>query len=183
MAKRIMKSISRWRLVLIPAAVLLSANCGEQRATTAADRTTTSTADAGSGSPQLLACPSSQSQATIGILGVLGGTISIGPAVVTIPRGALSLPTLITVKVPASPYMEVDIQANNFTSFLFNSPISVSIDYSRCDPASTAGVALSVWHIDQSTKALLENMGGVNDTVQRRITFSTPHLSGYAIAF
>jgi hypothetical protein len=79
--------------------------------------------------------------------------------------------------------MEVDIRANNFTSFLFNSPISVSIDYSRCDPASTDGRALSVWHIDEQSKALLQNMGGVNDPVARKITFSTPHLSGYAIAF
>jgi hypothetical protein len=79
--------------------------------------------------------------------------------------------------------MEVDIQANNLASFLFNTPVSVTIDYSRCDPATTAGKSLSVWHIDQTSKALLENMGGVNDTIARKITFSTPHLSGYAIAF
>jgi hypothetical protein len=183
MAKRLMKSISCWRLVLIPAVVLLSGSCGEQRATAPADRTITSATDASTGSPQLVACPSTQPRSTIGIVGFFGGVINLGPVSVTIPRGALSLPTLLTVTVPASPYMEVDIRANNFTSFLFNSPISVSIDYSRCDPASTDGQALSVWHIDQVTKALLENMGGVNDPVARRITFSTPHLSGYAIAF
>ena len=143
----------------------------------------TSTADVSTGSPQLVQCPSSQSVSTIGVVGFPGGTINIGPASVVIPRGALSLPTLITVTVPASPYMEVDVRANNFTSFLFNSPISLTIDYSRCDPASTDGQALSVWHIDQASKALLENMGGVNDPVQRKITVSLPHLSGYAIAF
>lgn len=127
--------------------------------------------------------PTTQTLTSAAVVGVLGGTVSIGATSITIPAGALSLPTLITVTVPAGQYMEVDINANNLTSFLFNLPVSVTIDYSRCDAASTAGQTLSVWHIDTWTKALFENMGGVNDSTQQSITFSTPHLSGYAIAF
>jgi hypothetical protein len=46
----------------------------------------------------------------------------------------------------------------------------------------TAGKTLTVWHINPQTKQLLTNMGGVNDAGLRRITFTTDHLSGYAIA-
>jgi hypothetical protein len=171
------------RALLVAAAILLGTNCGEQRATTAAEHPNPAGALASLSSPSLLQCPTDQTQATSAVVGILGGTVNLGVAAIHIPAGALSVPTLITVTVPASQYMEVDIRANLFTSFLFNSPVSVTIDYSRCDPASTDGTALSVWHIDPASKALLENMGGTNDTIHRSITFSTPHLSGYAIAF
>jgi hypothetical protein len=46
----------------------------------------------------------------------------------------------------------------------------------------TAGKTLTVWHINPQTKQLLTNMNGVNDAALRRITFTTDHLSGYAIA-
>jgi hypothetical protein len=180
-----MMRVPRRRLLLAAAAAfaVLSGSCGEPRATTPSDHPTSSSALLTTSSPQLLECPTTQSLSTLGIVGPLGGTLSIGAASITIPPGALSLPTLFDVTVPASPYMEIDITANRLRSFLFNSPVSVTIDYSRCDPAATAGLTLSVWHIDVASKALLENMGGVNDTTARRITFSTPHLSGYAIAF
>jgi hypothetical protein len=178
-----MFSVSRRRLLLTAIAALLSGSCGEQRATTPSDHVTAASSDLSTGSPQLLLCPSSQTQSTLGVVGPFGGTLSVGPLTFQVPFGAVSLPTLFRLTVPAGQYMEVDIQANNLTSFLFNTPVSVTIDYSRCDPASTAGLSLSVWHIDVTSKALLENMGGVNDVVARKITFSTPHLSGYAIAF
>jgi hypothetical protein len=78
--------------------------------------------------------------------------------------------------------MEVDITANDLASFLFQSAVTVTIDYSRCPTSVTAGKTLTVWHINPQTKQLLTNMGGVNDAGLRRITFTTDHLSGYAIA-
>jgi hypothetical protein len=101
---------------------------------------------------------------------------------VALPFGAVSLPTLITLRVPASSYVEIDVTANDLLSFRFRRPVSITIDYSRCPLEATAGSALTVWHIDPQTKARLEPMGGVDDPVRRRITFETGHLSGYAIA-
>jgi hypothetical protein len=39
-----------------------------------------------------------------------------------------------------------------------------------------------VWYIDPATGTLLENMLGVDNKLTRTITFSTGHLSGYAVA-
>lgn len=135
-----------------------------------------------SGAATLLQCPTSQSAFASGLVGVLGGVVSSGGNAVALPFGAVSLPTLITLRVPSSTYVEVDVTANDLLSFIFRRPVSITIDYSRCPMAATAGAALTVWHIDPETKALLEPMGGLDDPIQRRITFVTGHLSGYAIA-
>jgi hypothetical protein len=90
--------------------------------------------------------------------------------------------TLLRVTVPASTYMEVDVTANDLLSFLFVKPVTITIDYSRCPTSVTAGKALTVWHINTQTKALIANMNGVNDPARRKISFTTTHLSGYAIA-
>lgn len=133
-------------------------------------------------SPQLIQCPTSQTATSSGLISVLGGVITAAGTSISLPAGSLLSVTLIRVTVPASTYMEVDIQANDLDSFLFQRPVTVTIDYSRCPTSVTAGKTLTVWHIDPVTKQLLTNMSGVNDAALRRITFTTDHLSGYAIA-
>ena len=130
----------------------------------------------------LASCPTSVSQTTSAVVGPLGGTLSLAGTVVGIPSGALSAPTLITLTIPASPYMEIDVRANDLLSFVFNKPIGVRVDYSRCTSPEFQN-RLSVWHIDTQSKALLENMGGADHKGARYIDFTTGHLSNYAIAF
>ena len=132
---------------------------------------------------QLVACPTTVTRTTQAIIGPLGGPLSLDGTTIAIPSGALSVPTLITLTIPASPYMEIDVRANDLLSFVFNKPIGVRLDYSRCDNAVLSTAKLSVWHIDTQTKALLENMGGTDDKASRSISFTTGHLSNYAVAF
>jgi hypothetical protein len=113
----------------------------------------------------------------------LGGILSLGGTSVQIPAGALAVATNLTLTIPQSPYMEVEVTANELTSFVFQHDVSITIDYSRCPAAEAAKTPLSVWHIDPQTKQLLENRGGTDDKSTHRITFSTGHLSGYAVAF
>ena len=170
--------LSKIRGAAVAAALLLASSCGEQHPTAArAPRSSSASAST------LLECPANSSQTTSAIVGVLGGTVSLGGTSIAIPPGALSAPTLITVTVPAGQYMEVDVHANDLTSFLFNSPVSITIDYSRCNRNDIQSAPLTVWHINEQTKALIENMGGSDDKVAQSITFSTGHLSGYAVAF
>jgi hypothetical protein len=79
--------------------------------------------------------------------------------------------------------MEIQIRANDEDHFYFKEPVVVTIDYSRCGRTDLVGRRLTAWYIDADTKALLENMGGVDDKLLQQITFSTSHFSGYAIAF
>ena len=131
---------------------------------------------------RLIECPTTQTATNSSLITVLGGTVAAAGTSISLPAGSLLASTLISVTVPASTYMEVDITAGGLPVFLFLKTVTVTLDYSRCPTSVTAGKVLSVWHINTQTKALIANMGGVNDPVQRRMTFTTDHLSGYAIA-
>lgn len=133
----------------------------------------------------LLVCPASQTQSTSLPIGVNGGTVSLGGSSVTIPAGALGnllQPATVALTIPAGQYMEVDLTVNG-GSFSFLQPVVVTIDYSRCDRSQTLFRTLSVWNIDETTKALLQNMGGVDNKLTQSITFSTSHFSGFAVAY
>lgn len=132
----------------------------------------------------LLVCPASDSASTTGVIDVLGGMLSLGGDALELPPNAVLLPTAFEVVVPRSPYMEVDVHAVGLTTFLFQQPASITIDYSRCSPdAIPAGAQLHAVYIDSDTKAILQDMGGTVDSAARRITFTTGHLSGYAVAY
>lgn len=131
---------------------------------------------------RLIECPTTQTSTNSGLIGVLGGTVAAAGTSISLPANAVLLGTLIRVTVPASTYMEVDVTADGLLSFVFQRPVTITIDYSRCPASVTAGKTLTVWHINTQTKVLIENMNGVNDPVQRKISFTTDHLSGYAIA-
>ena len=130
----------------------------------------------------LAVCPSDQTQSTSSILGALGGTVAIGGTSVVVPIGDLLTATSIELSIPASQYMEIGVTANG-GHFLFQTPITITLDYSRCSSDIQQKTTLSVWNIDPTTKQLLQNMGGVDNKLTHQITFTTIHLSGYALAF
>jgi hypothetical protein len=171
-----MKSIfsSLARGVTAGFALLVLMSCGE-------DHATDPNAPHG-----LVECPTNQTLVSDPVLitPLLGGVVSLGNTSITIPAGALSIPRFITVTIPASKYMEVDIRADDLTSLLFNTPVSVTIDYSRCAlPPIAESVPFTAWYIDPVTKKKLEDMRGTDDKAKRQVRFNTGHLSNYAIAF
>lgn len=132
--------------------------------------------------PRPLVCPTDQTLTRSEIITPLGGLVSVGGTSISIPQGALEMPTVITVTVPASAFMEIDITANGLTSFLFNQAVEITIDYSRCPDALVNKGPLSVWYWERDSGELLENMNGVDFRLQHRMVFTTTHLSGYVIA-
>ena len=136
----------------------------------------------GNGGPNFLECPVNTAQASIDVVGPLGGLLSLGRNAVSIPSGAVPVPTAFALTVPASRFMKVDVTAVGLEHYLFGAPVTVTIDYSRCPEGRTAGRALSVWYVAPILNTPLQNMGGTNDPVARTITFTTDHFSGYAIA-
>jgi len=132
--------------------------------------------------PQLVACPSTESRSVSKTIGILGGSLEIDGTRVVVPVGAVLLPTTITLTLPASPYMEVDFTANSLQHFKFPVAVHVTIDYSRCDRRALAARPVTAWYIDTPTKNLLELMRAKDDRAARRVSFPTIHFSGYSIA-
>jgi len=175
------------RLVALAALAFTAATCGGSdgggSTSTAIPSPSSPTSPSSPSSPTLLRCPASQTQTTSAIVTTLGATVSLAGSAVRVPAGALLAATTIKLTVPASEYMEIEVRANDLTSFLFQQSVSITIDYSRCPAAEANKAPLKVWHIDTQSKQLLENMGGVDDKTTHTITFTTTHLSGYAVAF
>ena len=133
----------------------------------------------------LLECPVETSQTASGILSPLGSTVSVGGTSITVPAGAVSVPVPVMLTLPASRYMEVQINVAGLEleRFDFLLPVRVTIDYSRCERSRVLWGPLEVWYIDDDSKAPLEEMDIVSDRkLEKRITFSSSHLSSYAIA-
>jgi len=134
------------------------------------------------GPPRILWCPTSETATQSAVVDALGGLVSAGGTTISIPAGALLGPTNVTVTVPASNYMEVDISVEGVDHFLFELPVAVTVSYARCARFRTFFGVVTAWHIDSETKALLEAMPSVDNKLARSVTFITGHLSGYALA-
>ena len=171
------RTVLCWSIV----AVLAGAACSAAGITDAPRATDAPIAAALSGA-KLIEFPTTTTQTTSALVTSLGGVVQVGGTSITVPAGALLQPTLLVVTIPASKYMEVDISVAGVEHFLFEQPVTITVNYSRCTRADIDKTSLSAWYIESTTKAPLENMGGVDDKVARTVTFTTPHLSGYALA-
>lgn len=132
--------------------------------------------------PALIQCPTNETVYSTAIVGPLGGLVDVGGTSIQIPAGALLSPATVTVTIPQSQFMEIDISVQGVEHFVFELPVTVTLSYARCARGNIDLTPLNVWYIDSDTKALLELMGGVDDKLLRAVTFTTDHLSGYAVA-
>lgn len=133
--------------------------------------------------PTLLRCePAAVSHSVSSVIGLLGGTLQIGNTRVVIPENAVPAPTVFTLTVPQSALVEISVRAGTADHYVFQRPVVVTIDYGRCAGSLDPLRPVTAWHIDESSKRLLENMGGLDLRPSSTITFVTGHLSGYAVA-
>lgn len=130
----------------------------------------------------LIACPTTSTQSVTARIGLSGGVLALGNTRVVIPLGAVLTPEDFTLTIPESPYAEIRVRAGSAEHYLFQQPVTMTIDYSRCATPALDQRALSAWNIDPDSKALLEPMVSVDEKLTHTITFTTIHLSGYAVA-
>ena len=130
----------------------------------------------------LIDCPTATTQSVTSHIGPSGGLLSIGNTSVVIPLGAVLFPQDFTLTIPASQYAEIRVRTGGAEHYLFQLPIAMTIDYSRCATPALDQHQLSAWNIDPDSKALLQQMIGVDSKLTHTIVFTTIHLSGYAVA-
>jgi hypothetical protein len=118
------------------------------------------------------------------VIGAEGGTLALGGTSVTIRAGVLSSPTTLTLSLPATGFMEVEIEADGQEHFVFAAAVSLEIDYSRCPAADLRSRPLRVWHVEdeRASKVKFRNLGGTDDRANRKMSVATDHLSTYVIA-
>lgn len=138
--------------------------------------------DAAAEGTTLINCPTAVTQSVTSRIGPLGGVLALGNTRVLIPLGAVLFPQDFTLTIPASQYAEIRVRAGSAAHYLFQYPVLMAIDYSRCATPALDSHALSVWNIDEDSKELLEQMTGIDEKLTHTLVFTTIHLSGYAVA-
>jgi hypothetical protein len=172
---------------LVPAALALSllvAACSPDAGPVAPDAGVIPTAGenllARDNSVSLLACPVSTSRSGEAVIGARGGRLDVAGHALIVPAGAVKKDTRFVLSVPASPVLEVDVSADGKRHYRFKSPVQLRLSYARCASPSTADL-IGAW-IDGGAGGAKE-MPSVHDRAAQRVTITTEHLSGYAIAY
>lgn len=130
--------------------------------------------------PELLVCPTPETHSTSATIGLFGGSLTVDGHRLTIPFGAVLLPTTFTMTVPAGDEVKVRIRAGSADHYLFLLPVKLRLSYARCDPAAVPSTPLQVVYVSESN-LVLELLGGVQNLVTQSVTTTTTHLSDYAI--
>ena len=173
------RSRLRSKLLVLTSALLAAAACDRS---TPAELSIPAPQHAVTVGSTLLECPTDQTKSVTGTIDILGGTLTLDGHSISLPAGAVLLPTTFTLTVPASNYMAISITANGQHSFQFEKAVSVTISYQRCSRSNISKSDLTAWHYDSATNTLLEHMGGSDNKISRAVTFGTTHLSEYVLA-
>jgi hypothetical protein len=170
---------SRLALSLMCGAIALSlANCSADAVTSAAAPSTFVLSRVGA-RHDLLSCPGGSNGVARATIGPEGGRLSLDGFVMNVPAGAVLDTTTFVMRVPEAKVLKVKIRARDEKHFVFEKPVTITLDYSRCSSAPTDPTA---WYIDENTNSELEEMPGANDAAAHTFTLQTGHLSGYALA-
>jgi hypothetical protein len=130
----------------------------------------------------LLLCPNTTFDFAWSLVGRFTSVLSLnGHQVIFAPGSLLSL-AFVTIREPISPYVEIEVRVNGREHWDFGQPVTVILDYSRCPESSLPDGPLTVWQIDPTTNAFIQNMNGIDDRAARTVRFETDHFSGYAVA-
>jgi len=126
----------------------------------------------------LLSCTPLPATSSTVVIGVSGGTVSVGPHTLTVPAGALAGPVGITAEVVSDRVNSVRFTPEGLR---FAAPARLSMSYANC---YGLGMLLpkKIVYTDEGLN-LLEILGSVDLFGQKRVTSSLKHFSRYAIAY
>jgi hypothetical protein len=111
-------------------------------------------------------------------IGRSGGTISAGPHILKIPRGALQEPTEITMSVVRGG--GVNVVHFEPEGLQFDRPAKLTMTYANCDIRGKTG-PYRIAYVDESL-SILYYVRSRDDVHGRRITGWIEHFSTYAVA-
>jgi hypothetical protein len=150
---------------------------------------------ASSPSAILLECTSTTTLAVSDTIDLVGGVLKLtdefgGVHEVVFPANAVSSPTIFTLTVPASKFVEVDVTATDpltgqtmSVTFPADAQPTLAISYKRCTRNDTDNKTLGLYHIDPATDAVLEGPFGAKEgsTTDPRVKGKVPHFSDYSV--
>jgi hypothetical protein len=130
--------------------------------------------------PSLVYCKPFDEAYKTATIGILGGTIKVGPHSLFIPPGALLKPKTITAKIVKNDYTNsVQLYPEGLK---FIAPALLTLSYANCDK-KTQAQDLGVVYTSDNLLRILELLPTVNNPFKKTTTGTIDHFSRYAIAF
>lgn len=176
-----MTSVRRIPSLLLAAAALAIASCGELPDAGGASGTRLS----GAGPTRndvvginLLRCSPLTADTTVATVGPAGGTLTIGPHTLVIPAGALDSSVTITAIAPSDSVNQVEFAPQGLQ---FETPASLTLSYANCN---LLGISLpkKVVYTDDLLQ-ILELEPSLDHAFSQTVTGRIGHFSSYAVAW
>jgi len=167
-----MSAVRRLRLVTVLGAVVLGGGCGSDRASP-----TGFSADLlkPTGLLECSPLPSSSVKQTIGLL---GGTMRIGPHVFVVPPGALLKPVTINAKTAGGTGNAVAFKPEGLT---FSIPATLTLSYANCSTNGTTAAKQVAYTTD--ALGVISLVPSLDNLIAQKVTGQVSHFSNYAIAW
>jgi len=171
------------RLFLVPvvAAVVFGVACSREQSNPLEPQAPVLSASSGSGGGvQLVECTPLPAQSRSVTIGILGGTINIGPHRLFIPPGAVLTPKTITAQI-------VGGDVTNSVVFYpeglrFVAPALLSISYDNCKHKGMFQ-KMQVVYTTNDLRNILELLPSIDNPIKKSVTGTIQHFSRYAIAY
>ena len=126
----------------------------------------------------LLRCDPLPTATASAVIGREGGTINVGPHRLTIPRNALSTPTLITATAPSGQVNRVEFQPHGL---MFAKDATLSMSYANCNLVGSLAPKRIAYITDDLS--VLYYLLSVDDVLNRRVSARLEHFSEYAVSW
>jgi hypothetical protein len=133
------------------------------------------------GPKQLVYCKPFDEASKTATIGILGGTIKVGPHTLIIPPGALLSQKTITARILKNDYTHSVVFAPEGLKFLV--PALVTLSYQGCDYKPTLLQQLEVVYTTDALDRILELLPSINNPLNKTTTGTIRHFSRYAIAY
>lgn len=176
-----MKNRQAARLILASPVLFVFLSCGDARGPVAPVAEPVGVPSFAESGVSLLNCPSTDTAKASGNIGMSGGTIQVAGHALVIPKGALPSPQKFEIEVRWSPHLVVSFRAEGHETYEFLQPVSLTLNYSRCETTAESAPDLHVYYVDPASLEIREDVGGVLDAVSNTVTAQTTHLSDYAV--
>jgi hypothetical protein len=166
-----------WQFVLLAGAALVAASCGDGAQPTGPGP---------NGSlvgwlvqnTGLVSCTPLPYDSVTQVVGPAGGTIVVGPHVLSIPAGALSDAVTITAVAPSDSVRRLQFRPEGLT---FATPASLQMSYASCNLLGTLLPKQIAYTDDALT--ILEYLLSVDNPPTQTVTGRLHHFSSYAVAW
>lgn len=124
----------------------------------------------------LLACSVTQSYSSSAKIGSDGGTLTVGPHTLVVPKGALSSTVKITATAPTGNIVQVHFEPEGLH---FAKPATLSLSYAQCGLQLLP--PLYIAYIDDN-QSILEILSSSINLLNQSIAGKVSHFSNYALA-